>query len=271
MDMRPIGVFDSGLGGLTTVLELRRLLPQENIVYFGDTSRVPYGSRSNQTILRYTKQDIRFLMSKDVKMVIAACNTASAVIAKTADFYIDVPFAGVLLPAINSAVESTKNGNIGLIGTNATVKSKAYDEALSDINNTYKLFSVACPLFVPLVENGFVQRDNKVAQLVARQYLEPLLNQSIDTLILGCTHYPIIKDIISDIVGPDVTLIDSAKEVTQIASAILQNNNSLNHTKRIGYCNYFVSDDVNDFITNSQNILREPISSNVQQIKIEEW
>lgn len=271
MDNRPIGVFDTGLGGLTTVSELKRIMPNENIIYFGDTSRVPYGTRSRETIKKYTKQDIRFLLSNNVKMVIVACNTASTVITFDMINSLDVPFAEVLTPAVNSAVIKTKSGKIGVIGTPATIKSGAYETALLNKNSNLKITTVACPMFVPLVENGYTDRENKVTKMVAEEYLQKLKKANIDTLILGCTHYPIIKNLIGDIMGKDVTLIDSGVEVATVVYNILKEKSILNPSNEIGNCHYFVSDSASDFTSSASVILGDNKIENATKIDIESY
>lgn len=253
---RPVGVFDSGLGGLTTVSELKRIMPHENIVYFGDTGRVPYGTKSSDTIRKYAAQDMRFLLSQNVKAVICACNTASTVITWEMAKDLGVPFFEVLTPAVNAAVKVTKNGKIGVICTSATVKSGAYEKALLALDSNLSITIRPCPLFVPLVENGYTNFDNEVTRLVAREYLAPIKQAGVDTLILGCTHYPILKDIISDIMGQEVTLIDSGAEVAAVAYEFLQKSALPNPSSESGVCSYFVSDDPADFTLSASRILK---------------
>ena len=217
MDTRPIGVFDSGLGGLTAVRQLRRLLPGEDIVYFGDTGRVPYGSRGHDVIVRYAQQDIRFLLSQNVKFIMAACGTVSSTYPSAEAAQLPVPYTGVIGAAARAAAAATKNKRIGVIGTAATIRSDSYATQLKDLVPGVQIFARACPLFVPLVENGYVNGD-KVTQLMIEEYLTPVRDSGIDTLILGCTHYPLLKKMIGDFVGDSVTLIDPGK-LTAIAAA----------------------------------------------------
>ena len=210
MDTRPIGVFDSGLGGLTAVRQLRRLLPGEDIVYFGDTGRVPYGSRGHDVIVRYAQQDIRFLLSQNVKFIMAACGTVSSTYPSAEAAQLPVPYTGVIGAAARAAAAATKNKRIGVIGTAATIRSDSYATQLKDLVPGVQIFARACPLFVPLVENGYVNGD-KVTQLMIEEYLTPVRDSGIDTLILGCTHYPLLKKMIGDFVGDSVTLIDPGK------------------------------------------------------------
>lgn len=269
MDNRPIGVFDSGLGGLTTVSELRKIMPFESIVYFGDTGRVPYGTRSRETIMKYATQDINFLLSKDVKLIIAACGTASSVISDELISSLHIEYTGVPIPAATAAYRKTKTGRIGVIGTSATIKSGAYEKSLNSLDSNMQIFKAACPLFVPLVENGYIQPDNEVTQLIAKQYLAPLIEADIDTLILGCTHYPIIKEIIAQVMGDTVSLIDCGQEAARYANELLTQKDMTNNTKRIPSCEYYISDTVEEFAQSAGAILREPIEGHVEKIDIE--
>ena len=216
-----IGIFDSGLGGLTAYRELRSLMPDGDIIYFGDTGRVPYGSRSHEILTRYAKQDIAFLISKGADRILAACGTVSSVVLDEIKSEFGVPIFGVVDASTEAALAATKNGIIGVIGTGATVSSGAFDKKLT-AGGAKKVVSVACPLFVSLVENGYIGRDCEVTKLVARDYLEAIQASGADTLILGCTHFPIIADIIGDLL-PGVTLINSgavaAKAIASTASA----------------------------------------------------
>jgi glutamate racemase len=209
LNSKPIGVFDSGIGGLTVVHALNIRLPHENIVYFGDTARVPYGPKSPQVVREYAAQDVEFLISKDVKMVVIACNTVSAVALDIVQKHAHGPVVGVILPGAEAGTKATKNKRIGVIGTRATVGSNAYTNALRQIDREVRVFAQECPLFVPLAEEGWV--DHQVTRMVAKEYLFPLTLEKIDTLILGCTHYPILRSAISAAVGRSVTLIDSAE------------------------------------------------------------
>lgn len=208
----PIGVFDSGLGGLTAVRELRRILPGEDIVYFGDTGRVPYGTRGVDVIVRYAKQDIAFLLEQNVKYVMAACGTVSSTLPEAYTRTLPVPYTGVVQSAAAAAVRATRTGLIGVIGTPATVKSGSYNAAIAALMPGARIVATACPLFVPLVENGYFGADNAVTRLVARDYLKDIRAAGVDTLILGCTHYPLIAPIIADLMGPEVALIDPGRE-----------------------------------------------------------
>ena len=211
MDNRPIGVFDSGLGGLTGVRELRKRLPNENIVYFGDTGRVPYGSRSPETILQYARQDIAFLLSKDVKCIMAACGTVSSIYPAAEAAKLPVPYLGVVDAAAREAAFVTRNRRIGVIGTAATIRSRSYETVLRKLVPGVEITARPCPLFVPLVEAGYVDHSaldkQQVTRLVIAQYLAEVREAGVDTLILGCTHYPLIKEMIGWYMGRNVTLV----------------------------------------------------------------
>ncbi len=215
-----IGIFDSGLGGLTAYRELHTLLPNEKFIYFGDTGRVPYGSRSREILTHYTKQDIEFLLSKGATSILAACGTVSSVVLDNVAAQYDVPIVGVVDASVSEALSATKNGIVGVIGTGATVSSGAFEKKLT-AGGAKQVISVACPLFVPLVENGYIARDCEVTRLVAKDYLAPIKAAGADTLILGCTHFPIIAELIGDLL-PSVTLINSgaaaAKAVAKTVS-----------------------------------------------------
>ncbi len=266
MDNRPIGVFDSGLGGLTAVRELKKVLPHENIVYFGDTGRVPYGGRSPGTILQYAKEDIAFLLSKNVKCVMAACGTVSSILPPSVTDALPVPFIGVVEAAANAAVSATKNQKIGVIGTAATIRSKSYEQHIKAQLPACHIFARACPMFVPLVENGYLGKGNPITTAIAEEYLAALRQAGVDTLILGCTHYPLIADIIGEVMGSDVTLIDPGKETADAARRILTQNNLLGQNS--GSADYFVSDSVDSFRGIANRFLGEYAGGEVTQIDI---
>ena len=270
MNNKPIGVFDSGLGGLTAVKELLKVLPYENIIYFGDTGRVPYGDKSRKTILKYALQDIEFLKSLDVKMILAACGTVSSILEER-NVNIEIPFTGVIAPTATAAASATRNNKIGIIGTTATIKSGSYKRELLKINPNLQIFEQDCPLFVPLVENGFIEKDNKATLIIAEKYLAGLRNKKIDTLILGCTHYPIISDIISKVIGPEVKLIDSGREAAIFAANALSFSENLTERKNSGSCVFFVSDTVNSFSKNAGLFLQQNVSQKVKMVDIEKY
>ncbi len=263
MDNRAIGVFDSGLGGLTAVRELNRVMPGENIIYFGDTGRVPYGTRSKETIIRYTKEDIEFLVKQDIKLIIAACGTASSVALPYLYDKFQVKIMGVLESACTAAVSSTKNKRIGVIGTAGTVKSGKYEEIIHTISPDMKVFSVPCPMFVPLVENGYA--ESEAARLIAKDYLYPLKKEKVDTLILGCTHYPLLKGVISDIMGEETVLLSPGELTAQSAKEYLFENNLLSEKTTGGKHEFYVSDSVENFASLGSTFLGADIGAQVKQ------
>jgi glutamate racemase len=225
MDKRPVGIFDSGIGGLTVLHEIGRLMPGEDLIYLGDTARVPYGTKSMDTVVRYSMENTRFLLSKNVKAVVIACNTASAAAMDALRAEFDLPVLGVIEAGVEEAMRLSPSGRIGVIGTSSTIQSGKYEDLLRK-NGVAKVVSAACPLFVPLAEEGWT--DNKVAEDVARIYLEPFTKNSVDALILGCTHYPLLENVIARICGDGVKLINSASAIAaklkgQLAASGLQN------------------------------------------------
>ncbi len=271
MDKRPIGVFDSGLGGLTCVKEIMKIMPNEDVIYFGDTGRVPYGTRSRETIIKYVKQDIRFLESFDIKAIIIACGTASSAALPWIADGKTIKIMGVVEPAARAAVKATKNKKIGVLGTGATVKYGKYVENIKSICPDAEIIQKACPMFVPLVENGYT--ESRVAEIIVAEYLQDLKNAGVDTLILGCTHYPLLKKIIGEFMGSDVTLIDSGAAAADSAFEFLKEENLLNgdaKSKR-GNCRYFVSDSVEDFSLLGSVFLEKTIDEDVSKIDIEKY
>ncbi len=220
-----IGIFDSGIGGLTVVKEVMNQLPNENIIYFGDSARVPYGNKSPETVIAYTEQIVNFLLSKDVKAILIACNTVSAVALEVVRHKIPVPVIGVLKPGARTAAEVTRNRKIGVIATRATINSGLYEEFLHKTNPDTLVFGKACPLFVPLVEEGWF--NSPITEQVAKEYLSDLLDCGIDSLILGCTHYPLLRDVIQRTVGDNVTLVNPAYEAARDLKYVLEENNIL--------------------------------------------
>ena len=271
MDKRPIGVFDSGLGGLTAVRELRRLLPGEDIVYFGDTGRVPYGSRSKDTIIKYARQDAAFLNTFDPKAMVVACGTVSANALDVLQRESSVPVLGVVEPAAAAAARESKNGRIGLIGTDASIRSQAYERALSALRPGARVFPMACPLLVPLVENGRFRPDDAVARLVVEEYLSPLRQAGVDTLVLGCTHYPLLREVIAAFMGDGVTLVDAGAACARQVSRLLTEQNALNRSGSGGTCRYFVSDTADGFAPLASLFLGEDVTENVEQVDIGEY
>ncbi|MGI6270674.1 MAG: glutamate racemase [Candidatus Howiella sp.] len=266
-DNRPIGVFDSGLGGLTVVRELVRALPREKIVYFGDTGRVPYGDKSAETVTHYARQDERFLLSKDVKLIIAACGTVSSVAAHTGE-ELPVPFIGVVSPAAKAAAAASSGGCIGVIGTSATVRSGAYEKALLAINPELRVYSADCPVFVPLVEAGWITPGDAVTTETVRRYLTPLREKGVDTLILGCTHYPVLSGFISEFMGPGVTLVNTGYTAAMAASAFLREKGLFSDDKSAGAGEYYVSDRAESFTQIADVLLGRKIDGHVGLVDI---
>lgn len=271
MDPRPIGVFDSGLGGLTAVRELRRVLPGEDIVYFGDTGRVPYGSRGADTIVQYARQDIRFLLSQNVKFIIAACGTVSSTYPPAEAARLPVPYTGVVGAAARAAAAATRGGRIGVIGTAATVRSGSYAAVLRDLLPGVQITAKACPLFVPLVENGFVDPADPVTRLVIERYLTPLRDAGVDTLILGCTHYPLLRQGIAAFMGPEVTLVDSGRVTAEATAAALDDLGLLSGRTDGGRARFYVSDTPDAFAGLEKLFLGQYAGGPVERIAIEQY
>lgn len=270
MDNRPIGVFDSGVGGLSVVKELIKILPCEDIVYFGDTGRVPYGTRSKETIQRYVRQDMDFLLGHDVKMVVAACGTASSVMTEEMIKALPVPYTGVILPAAQAACAASPQGHIGVIGTSATVRSGSFRRAVRSIRPDAQVVGSACPLFVPLVENGYIEEDNQVTRLVAQKYLEPIAREGVDTLILGCTHFPLLYNLINDLLEYKVTLVDSGRETARYVCNFLSESGMLTERTESGNRQYFVSDQTDGFTATAELFLGMPVRENATYVSLED-
>ena len=256
--MKPIGVFDSGVGGLTVVKELILQLPGEDIIYFGDTARVPYGIKSKETVIRFSIENILFLLKEDVKLICVACNTVSSLALPVIKHHFKVPIIGVISPGVREAVYATQNKRIGVIGTRGTIKSKAYEDQIKHLDPKIKVTALACPLFVPFVEEGWLSGD--VVLNVAKDYLKPLKDAKVDTVILGCTHYPLLRPVIRQVVGSRVTLIDSAKQVAIEVKKILSSENLLNTGKK-GSHKFYVSDNPEWFTGLAQRFLGKPIKN----------
>lgn len=237
---RPIGVFDSGIGGLTVVRALTHHLPYENIVYFGDTARVPYGPKSPQVVRTYAAEDTEVLLAHNVKMIVIACNTVSAVALDVVQKHSRVPVVGVIAPGAAAAVAATKKRRVGVIGTAGTVLSQAYENAIRQADPSVQVFSKACPLFVPLAEEGWV--DHKATEMIAREYLFPLTLEKIDTLVLGCTHYPILRGPINIVLNNSVMLIDSGEAAAAAVGKVLDENSLRNPSTMKPNLQFFVSD-----------------------------
>lgn len=267
----PIGVFDSGVGGLTVAREIMRQMPNERIVYFGDTARVPYGSKSKETIIRYSRQIIRFLRTKNVKAIVIACNTASAYALDTVEAELDIPIIGVVKPGAKVAAETTRNNKIGVIGTEGTISSGIYSDFLHIRNKDINVLGKACPLFVPLVEEGWAK--DSVTKEVAKRYLEELKESGIDSLILGCTHYPLLRSTIRTVMGEEVTLVNPAYETAIELKELLEQNKLINSQKQpsdgSGYA-FYVSDLADKFKQFANSILPYDIET-TKLINIEEF
>ena len=257
MDKRPIGVFDSGMGGLTAVRQLQVMLPGEDIVYFGDTGRVPYGTRSPETIRQYAEQDIRFLLSQDVKFLLAACGTVSSTLPKSYTEALPVPYVGVVGAAVAAAAAATKNG-------------RSYETRIRDILPDAEIFTRSCPMFVPLVENGYVGPNDPITTAIAHEYLDEIRAKGVDTLILGCTHYPLIAHIIAQVMGPDVTLIDSGREAALKTRDMLTRMNLLSDAGQ-GTTRYFMSDSPESFSSAVRLFIGPQGEGTASQIAIEQY
>lgn len=249
----PIGVFDSGVGGLTVVKEIMNQIPGETIIYFGDTARLPYGSKSRETVITYTRQIVNFLTGKGVKAIVVACNTASAFALETVKAEVDIPVIGVVKPGAKMAAETTANGRIGVIGTEGTIRSGIYNEFLSMTNPQLKVFGKACPLFVPLVEEGLI--DDPVTYEMARRYIGELLDKDIDTLVLGCTHYPLLRKTIRKIVGEKIELVNPAYETARALKGVLTREGLENDSVQKTDHRFFVSDGAEKFKKFANSIL----------------
>ncbi len=262
---KPIGFFDSGIGGLTVLKEVFSLLPEENTLYLGDTARVPYGIRSAETVIRYSFENTDFLVSKGIKLLVVACNTASAVSLEEIKKRLHLPVIGVIEPGSRAAVRATRNRKIGVIGTEATINSSAYSRTIREMDNSIEVFGLPCPLFVPLVEEGFT--DDEVAEMVAGRYLKDLIEMGIDTLVLGCTHYPLLKGVISRVMGEGIVLIDSAKETALGIRDTLMRDGMLSKAGREPSRMFFVTDSPERFVRVGERFLGNKIE-HIQKINI---
>ena len=264
----PVGVFDSGVGGLTVAREIMRQLPQENIVYFGDTARVPYGSKSQDNIIRFSRQIINFLKTKEVKAIVIACNTASALALDTVKNEIDIPIIGVIEPGARAAVRETRNAKIGVVGTEATINSETYTKVIKRLNPDAEVVGKSCPLFVPLVEEGFAK--HKITEEVIDIYLSEFKKTDIDTMILGCTHYPLLRSRIMAYLGEQVHIVNPAYETAIDLKSILEKNGTANHSDRSATYEYYVSDAAEKFTKLANTILPYDVAT-TKKINIEEY
>ncbi len=242
---KPIGIFDSGIGGLTVAAEIFMQSPSEDVVYFGDTGRYPYGPRSENIVKKFSRQNANFLIKKKVKLIVVACNTASAYALNYLKRIYGVPIIGVVLPGAAAAAALTKNKKIGVIGTQGTISSGSYQKALKKIDGSLKIAARACPLFVALAEEGYTQKP--ASKLIAKDYLSELKNKNIDTLVLGCTHYPLLRKTISGVMGKKVRLVDSAEQTAAVVKFLLKESNLANPQKRSGEKKFYVSDSPKKF------------------------
>jgi len=267
----PIGIFDSGVGGLTVLREIMRQIPGERIIYFGDTARVPYGNKSAETVTRYAEQIIRFLKTQEVKAIVVACNTASALAMEEIETKFELPILEVIKPGAKAASETTINGRIGVIATEATIRSNIYTRYIKNLNETITVTGKACPLFVPLVEEGLL--NDAVTDEIAGRYLNDLIKMDIDTLILGCTHYPLIRETIAKIMGEKVKLVNPAYETTRELKNLLEKNDLLNDQQiglEGGQYQLYVSDGAEKFKTFADTIIKYGILS-TKTVKIDEY
>lgn len=264
MDNRPIGVFDSGIGGLTVVGAMAKTLPQESILYVGDTARVPYGNKSEERIQTFSKEITEWLINQNCKMIVVACNTASSLALAYLKSNFDLPIIGVIAPGVQSAITATKNHQIGVLGTHATIRSDAYGKRLLAVNGEISVVSQACPLFVPLAEEGWV--SGEVPESVAKNYLSSIIGSSVDTVILGCTHYPLLKPVISDVLGENVQLVDSGQATATAVHAVLEKKNLL-ADETPGEIQCFATDSPESFEALAGRFLKATISS-IQHIDI---
>ncbi len=264
----PVGVFDSGVGGLTVAREIMRQLPEENIVYFGDTARVPYGSKSQDNIIRFSRQIIHFLQSKKVKAIVIACNTASALALDTVKDEIDIPIIGVIVPGARAALKETKNGKIGVVGTEATIKSETYTKVIRSMNPEAQVKGKACPLFVPLVEEGFAK--HRITEEVIDIYISEFKDTDIDTMILGCTHYPLLRSRIMAYLGEKVHIVNPAYETAIELKDILETSGIANRSGKAASYEFYVSDAAEKFTKLANTILPYDVAT-TKKINIEEY
>jgi len=260
-----IGIFDSGVGGLTVVKEVVRLLPGERIIYLGDTARVPYGTKSSKTVVKYAQSNVRFLLSKGIKILVIACNTASAYSLDVLKETVEQPVIGVIEPGVKKALDTTRTGKIGVIGTPSTIKSNAYNTEIEKLDESAEVFSKACPLFVPLAEEGW--HEGEIAHAVAEKYLDYFRNSDIDTLILGCTHYPLLKTTIQSVLGEKITLVDSAEETAKAVMNMLENRDLLGNNNSVSVREFYLTDNSDSFLSIANRFLGKDIED-IQLIDI---
>lgn len=262
---KPIGIFDSGVGGLTVTAEVIRLLPKEDIIYFGDVGRTPYGGRSKEIITAFSRQDVKFMLEQQVKIIIVACNSASSVALEILQEENDIDILGVIEPGARAAVNYTKNGRVGVIGTMATINSNSYAKAIERIDSGIRVSSLACPLFVPLAEEGYIEKE--ATYLIAEDYLKTLRSLEIDTLVLGCTHYPLLKKILAEVMGDKVRLVDSAEETAKELLGVLEKKDFLRADNDNVTHHFYVSDVPDKFSQIAERFLGQRIN-NITRIDI---
>ena len=261
---QPIGVFDSGIGGLTVVKAIINDLPRESIIYFGDTARVPYGTKSKTIIVKFSLENVEFLLRYGVKCIVIACNTSSSLALPTLRKFFKVPIIGVIRPGAAAAVRLTRNKRVGIVGTRATVNSRAYEAAIQRIDPSVKVFSQGCPLFVPLVEEGWTKGD--LCRGIVEQYLAPLKQKRVDTLIMGCTHYPLLAQVIREVMGPDVQLVDSGKETATDVRGVLAGTDLLANGRRKPRYRFFVTDEPTHFNQIGHRFLGQLAAGSVERV-----
>lgn len=261
-----IGVFDSGVGGLTVLKAIKKQLPHENLIYLGDTARVPYGNKSKDNIIRYSIENTQFLLKHNIKLLVVACNTSTAISLNILKEKFPIPILGVIEPGARRALEVTRSGRIGIIGTEATIKSGAYVRVLKDMRKDVIVFSKACPLFVPIVEEGLT--SGKIAEEIVKHYLESFNTHFIDTIILGCTHYPLLKGLIKEYFKGSVKVVDSANETAKAVKELLEKNRMLNYAKGDGISKFFVTDAAERFLKIGKTILGSSMEE-VQLVTVE--
>lgn len=267
MNNKPIGIFDSGIGGLTVVKEVIKALPYESIIYLGDTARVPYGSRSKEVITKFAKDLVRFLLEKKVKCLVVACNTISTTCLEEIERISPVPVIGVADPAVEEAVKTTKNKKIGVIGTARTISSRVYEQQIHNLDNAIEVLTQACPLFVPLAEEGL--SAHKATKIIAQGYLKDLKNKRIDTLILACTHYPLLRETIQQVLGEEVVLIDSAKPTAQKLKKLLTEKKLTGEKKKAKY-KFYVTDAPEKVIEVAGRFFGEGLDGNISKVNLQD-
>ncbi len=262
---QPIGIFDSGVGGLTVFRAIRQAFPHQDLIYFGDTARVPYGPKSPSTIIEYSVQNARFLLQQGIKTLIVACNTSSSVAIPHLRKLSKIPIVGVIDPGSEIAVRSSESKRIGVIGTEGTIRSKAYSKAIKRLEPAAKVFSLACPLFVPIVEEGW--QDHPIAFKIVQEYLKPMKENEIDTLVLGCTHYPLLSHMIQEYLGEEVKLVDSANAISEYLTSLLP----IEQDGKLGEDSFFVSDNEDKFADIASRILGSQLKALKRVRLFESW